>query len=146
MASIRIRQLESYLERTDAACPACGYDLHGHQGGICPECGRRLSVVPGRQWHLTTVIVGLALGAGLHGAAVAVSLAFLLIDRSAQHAALRAIASAAPFLALHTFFLVKLITQGGKFQLRSKAFRLGAVAAAWLLLAAGVAFFKYVNT
>ena len=27
---------------TDAACPSCHYNLRGHKGGVCPECGRRL--------------------------------------------------------------------------------------------------------
>ncbi len=35
--------LTAYLWRTDRApswqCPKCRYDLRGHDGGVCPECG-----------------------------------------------------------------------------------------------------------
>lgn len=145
LASIRVKQLERYLADTDAACPACGYDLRGHQGGICPECGRRLAVVPGRRWPLTATFVALSLGSGLHGAAIVASIVFLLTDDTARHAALRAIASAAPFFALHTFLLVQLIMGGRGFQFRTKALKLVALAGAWLLLAAGIAVFRFVN-
>lgn len=36
-------RLERYLaDRSDVACPGCGYDLRGVRGETCPECGRAL--------------------------------------------------------------------------------------------------------
>lgn len=32
------------LRRSKTACPSCGYDLTKVRGGVCPECGRTVSV------------------------------------------------------------------------------------------------------
>jgi hypothetical protein len=142
LASIRVGQLESYLARTDAACPACGYDLRGHRGGTCPECGRRLGVLPVRATARAATLVPLGLGSGLNGAAVVAALVFLVIDHTTRHGALRVLATAGPFFGIHTFLLARGLGRG---QGRTRAVRIGAAIGAWVLLAAGVAVFRIVN-
>lgn len=50
-----------YLEEHGAACPSCGYDLHGAGGDHCPECGLRLGLllVGLRECNAGTEIIGL---------------------------------------------------------------------------------------
>lgn len=45
--------LQTYLADRDVPCPGCGYNLRGHTGARCPECGVRL-------------VLGVERGAALH--------------------------------------------------------------------------------
>lgn len=36
--------VRTYLQRTEAVCPTCGYGLRGVPVARCPECGRELDV------------------------------------------------------------------------------------------------------
>ncbi len=34
--------LRRYRRRRGGLCVKCGYDLHGNESGVCPECGTNL--------------------------------------------------------------------------------------------------------
>ena len=36
--------LHTWLERHDAPCPVCGYNLRRLTGDVCPECGQRFAL------------------------------------------------------------------------------------------------------
>ena len=36
--------LITYLATHDAPCPGCGYNLRGLRSGVCPECGKQLTL------------------------------------------------------------------------------------------------------
>jgi hypothetical protein len=60
-----------YLQSHEAACPACGYNVHALQVPRCPECGNRLAlrIVStdrlSRSWVAAMVAASLAAGVGL---------------------------------------------------------------------------------
>ena len=57
--------ITAFLADRHVPCPACGYDLHGASGGVCPECGQRLALNLGSDERETTRLRRAALTIGL---------------------------------------------------------------------------------
>ena len=100
--------LLEYLQSTDAACPACGYNLRALTTPRCPECGLaiRLSVAPVtphmRAWLAMTATTAMTAGIGL---------LFTLINESARFAAPPASLARAYFFAAIPIVVVLVIAR-----------------------------------
>lgn len=61
----------AYLKENEAACPACGYNLHAVTRARCPECGRELMLHVtspselSHAWLIAIAAVGAGAGVGL---------------------------------------------------------------------------------
>jgi hypothetical protein len=72
----------AYLERNEAQCPACGYNVHRLTEPRCPECGRKLALRLLAVEGISRAWVALV---GLTGIGAAPGLMILLIDDEYGH-------------------------------------------------------------
>jgi len=79
-----VKAIVDHLRESNERCPGCGYPLGGLSTDVCPECGRRVTLVVdpggrGQGWWLLAV-----LGSGA-GAAMAAGMLWMGLSRVAQY-------------------------------------------------------------
>lgn len=138
--------LERYLERRDAACPACDYNLRDLRGQHCPECGEslRLHVAlehPARGAFIVG-LVGLSFAGGFSGMVLLWAMILLIGGRGGPEMKDVAVLVGEFLLAL---LIIRLWCALGRWLRRQPApLRRSLAAACWVLPVLALLFFAWI--